>query len=582
MSSAAKAKNKPQAGTYTGADAVVDALRAQGVELIFGMVGGQIMPVYDALYRHHCFGHVLVGHEQGAAHMAEGYARATGKPGVIMTTSGPGATNLVTGLADAFMDSTPVVAITGQVASTLLGNDAFQEADMRGITMPITKHNYQVQNADDLPEIFAEAFYVALSGRPGPVLIDLPRDVAVSPCQPRQATPMPPTGYKPPFKPHPLQVERALSLMAQAQRPVIIAGGGVIHAGAHESLRKLAELTGFPVSTTLMGLGGLPADHPLSLGMPGMHGTGYANLAIYNADLLLVVGCRLDDRVTGNVAKFSPGSKVIHVDVDASEIGKNLECQVPIVGDAGQALAQLLAGAQAWPERPDATAWRKQIDQWKKKYPMVYPKSDDVIAPQWAIQEVGKLLAPEDIVVTGVGQHQMFVAQYYPFRRPRTMISSGGLGTMGFGLPAAIGAQMGAPERQVVCFDGDGSFLMNIQELATAVRYRAPLVAVVLNNAWLGMVAQWQRMFYDRRMSQSETAAPPYDKVAQAFGALGKRVERPEEFVPAMQWALREAKAQKLPVVLDVMIEREAKVLPMVPPGGANAEFIPCQSGDCQ
>ena len=582
MSSAAKAKNKPQAGTYNGADAVVDALRAQGVELIFGMVGGQIMPVYDALYRHHCFGHVLVGHEQGAAHMAEGYARATGKPGVIMTTSGPGATNLVTGLADAFMDSTPVVAITGQVASTLLGNDAFQEADMRGITMPITKHNYQVQNADDLPEIFAEAFYVALSGRPGPVLIDLPRDVAVSPCQPRQATPMPPTGYKPPFKPHPLQIERALSLMAQAQRPVIIAGGGVILAGAHESLRKLAELTGFPVSTTLMGLGGLPADHPLSLGMPGMHGTGYANLAIYNADLLLVVGCRLDDRVTGNVAKFSPGSKVIHVDVDASEIGKNLECHVPIVGDAGQALAQLLAGAQAWEKRPDATAWRKQIDQWKKKYPMVYPKSDDVIAPQWAIQEVGKLLAPEDIVVTGVGQHQMFVAQYYPFRRPRTMISSGGLGTMGFGLPAAIGAQMGAPDRQVVCFDGDGSFLMNIQELATAVRYRAPLVAVVLNNAWLGMVAQWQRMFYDRRMSQSETAAPPYDKVAQAFGALGKRVERPEEFVPAMQWALREAKAQKLPVILDVMIEREAKVLPMVPPGGANAEFIPCQSGDCQ
>lgn len=582
MSSAAKAKSKPQAGTYTGADAVVDALRAQGVELIFGMVGGQIMPVYDALYRHHCFGHVLVGHEQGAAHMAEGYARATGKPGVIMTTSGPGATNLVTGLADAFMDSTPVVAITGQVASTLLGNDAFQEADMRGITMPITKHNYQVQNADDLPEIFAEAFYVALSGRPGPVLIDLPRDVAVSPCQPRQATPMPPTGYKPPFKPHPLQIERALSLMAQAQRPVIIAGGGVILAGAHESLRKLAELTGFPVSTTLMGLGGLPADHPLSLGMPGMHGTGYANLAIYNADLLLVVGCRLDDRVTGNVAKFSPGSKVIHVDVDASEIGKNLECHVPIVGDAGQALAQLLAGAQAWEKRPDATAWRKQIDQWKKKYPMVYPKSDDVIAPQWAIQEVGKLLAPEDIVVTGVGQHQMFVAQYYPFRRPRTMISSGGLGTMGFGLPAAIGAQMGAPDRQVVCFDGDGSFLMNIQELATAVRYRAPLVAVVLNNAWLGMVAQWQRMFYDRRMSQSETAAPPYDKVAQAFGALGKRVERPEEFVPAMQWALREAKAQKLPVILDVMIEREAKVLPMVPPGGANAEFIPCQSGDCQ
>ncbi len=567
---------------YTGADAVVDALRAQGVELIFGMVGGQIMPVYDALYRHRCFGHVLVGHEQGAAHMAEGYARATGKPGVVMTTSGPGATNLVTGLADAFMDSTPLVAITGQVGTSLLGNDAFQEADMRGITMPITKHNYQVQSADELPEVFAEAFYVALSGRPGPVLIDLPRDVAVSECERRQATPLPPTGYKPPFKGHPLQVERALQVIQKAKRPCILAGGGIIHASGHKHLLEFAELLNIPVTTTLMGLGAFPAGHRLDLGMPGMHGTGYANLSIYNSDVLIVTGCRLDDRVTGNVQRFAPSAKIVHIDIDASEMGKNMHCDVGVVGDAGQVLMQMLAGARQWEEKPDTAAWLKQIDGWKAKYPMVYPQSEGIIAPQWAIQETAKLLSSDDIVVTGVGQHQMMVAQYYPFTKPRTLISSGGLGTMGFGLPAAIGAQMGAQDKHVVCFDGDGSFLMNIQELATAVRYRVPLVAIVLNNAWLGMVAQWQRMFFDKRMSQSETAVPPYDKVAEAFGAMGRRVEKPSEFVPALEWALAAAKDNKLPVVLDVMIEREAEVLPMVPPGGANAEFIPCKSGECK
>ncbi|MCB2188143.1 MAG: biosynthetic-type acetolactate synthase large subunit [Deltaproteobacteria bacterium] len=567
---------------YTGSDAVIASLRHQGVEYVFGMVGGQIMPVYDALYQEKHLKHIIVGHEQGAAHMAEGFARATGRVGVVMTTSGPGATNLVTGLADAFMDSTPVVAITGQVSSTLLGNDAFQEADMRGITMPITKHNYQIPSAEELPIMFAEAFYVALSGRPGPVLIDLPRDVAQAPAGELVATPQVPAGYKPPFKGHPLQIERALKAIRAAQRPVILAGGGVIHAGAHAELLRFAEMLDLPVTTTLMALGSFPSDHRLALGMPGMHGTGYANLAIHESDLLIIVGARLDDRVTGAINKFAPQAKVIHVDVDASEIGKNLKCHIPIVGDARPVLSALTKGAASWDSRPDLTAWLATITEWKNRFPMTYPKHESMIMPQQAVEELGRLLDENAVVVTGVGQHQMFTAQFYPFRRPRTFITSGGLGTMGFGLPAACGAKLGRPNDDVVLIDGDGSFLMNIQELCTAVRYNIPLVAVILNNSYLGMVAQWQRMFFDRRMSQSQLQPPPYDKVAQAFGALGRRVEKPEDLRPSLEWALAESRAKKLPVVLDVMVYPEAEVLPMVPPGGANAEFIPCQpNGEC-
>ncbi|BEQ17102.1 biosynthetic-type acetolactate synthase large subunit [Desulfoferula mesophila] len=572
----APAKPQDPQAAYTGADAVVACLKHQGVEVIFGMTGGVISPVYDALFRDGSIKHVIVGHEQGAAHMAEGYARATGKVGVVMTTSGPGATNLVTGLADAFMDSTPMVAITGQVTSNLLGNDAFQEADMRGITMPITKHNYQITSVDELPGVFAEAFFVALSGRPGPVLIDLPKDVSTAPCDHLLAAPSAPTGYKPPYRGQPLQIERALKVMAKAKQPVILAGGGVVTAGASEELRELVRLTGIPVTTSLMGLGTYPAGDELYLGMPGMHGTGYANLALHHADLIVCVGNRLDDRVTGQLDRFAPDAQFIHIDVDASEIGKNLPCLVPIVGDAKPVLIEMIKGVKQWEEKPDFSAWRERIDGWKKCYPMTYQPKPPAISPQAVVELLGRTLPEEAIVVTGVGQHQMYTAQFYPFREPRTLISSGGLGTMGFGLPAAVGAKVGSPDKEVVLIDGDGSFLMTIQELATAVRYKVGVVVLILNNHFLGMVRQWQEMFMDKRQAETDLQPPPYAKVAQAFGGLGREVTTSEELEEAIAWARAEAADKRVPVVLDVAVEREALVLPMVPPGGANADFIPC------
>ncbi len=564
----------------SGADAVIASLHALGVEVVFGMVGGQIMPVYDALHRDGKLRHIIVGHEQGGAHMAEGFARATGKAGVVMTTSGPGATNLVTGLADAMMDSTPVVAVTGQVPSHLLGNDAFQEADMRGITMPITKHNYQLTSADQVAPVFAEAFHLAVSGRPGPVLIDLPKDVTVSQTEILAASGPRLAGQRGAVaKGHPMQIERALKLIRNCRQPVILAGGGVIHAQACDELKALAEYLDIPVTSTLMGLGNIPSDHRLSLGMPGMHGTGYANLALYNSDVLICVGCRLDDRVTGKLEAFAPGAKLVHIDVDASEISKCLPAAVPIVGDAKPVLAALLAGARAWESRPDFSAWHKVLATWRHKYPMGYRQKDGVILPQQAVQEINALMGEDDIVVTGVGQHQMFTAQYYKFKKPRTLITSGGLGTMGFGLPAAIGAKVAMPERQVVCIDGDGSFLMNVQELCTAVRYRIPVVVAVLKNGNLGMVRQWQHMFFEQRHSQSNLACPPYDQVARAFGALGRRVERPEDLASSLRWALKSAEEERLPVVLDIMVDPEEAVLPMVPAGESNINFIPCQVG---
>ncbi len=562
---------------FTGADAVIACLKHQGVDVVFGMVGGAIMPVYDALYRDGSIRHLIVGHEQGAAHMASGYARTSGRPGVVMTTSGPGATNLVTGLADAMMDSTAMVAITGQVVSGLLGNDAFQEADMRGITMPITKHNYQLSSTEELPEVLAEAFFVALSGRPGPVLIDLPRDLGLAPAPPSQAVPLPPSGYKPPYRGNPLQIEKALELLGKAKRPVILAGGGVITAGASDELMGLVRACGAPVTSTLMGLGNFPHDHELSLGMPGMHGTGYANLALYHADVILVVGSRLDDRITGKLDQFAPEAQLIHVDVDDSEIGKNLECAVPVVGDAKPVLKALAQGAVAWDIKPNLSAWYKQIQGWKKKFPMVYPEHPGVLAPQRVIQTMGEMLNEDTVIVTGVGQHQMFTAQYYPFRRPGCFLTSGGLGTMGYGLPAAMGAKLGRPEAEVVLIDGDGSFLMNIQELATAVRYKVPLVAVVLNNNYLGMVRQWQDRFFERRKAETDLKPPPFHEVAKAFGGMGRRVTDPGELETALDWGRRQAAEHSLPVVLEVAVEPAADVLPMVPPGGANADFIPCE-----
>jgi len=570
------AKPQDPKAAYTGSDAVVACLKHQGVEVIFGMTGGAIMPLYDAIFRDGSIQHVIVGHEQGAAHMAEGYARATGKVGVVMTTSGPGATNLVTGLADAFMDSTPMVAITGQVTSNLLGNDAFQEADMRGITMPITKHNYQISSVEELPEVLAEAFFVALSGRPGPVLIDLPKDVMLAPCDHLLAAPSAPSGYQPHYRGNPLQIGRALKVLAQAKQPVILAGGGVITAGAHEELRELAKVTGIPVANTLMGLGAFPADNELSLGMPGMHGTGYANLALHHADVILCVGTRLVDRVTGKLDSFAPKAQFIHIDVDASEIGKNLPCLVPIVGDARPVLAELAKGAAEWKTKPDISEWLSQIKAWKNCYPMVYANKPPAIAPQAVVELLGRILPQETIVVTGVGQHQMYTAQFYPFKEPRTFITSGGLGTMGYGLPAAVGAKIGAPDKEVVLIDGDGSFLMTIQELATAVRYKVGMVVLILNNNFLGMVRQWQEMFLDKRQAETDLQPPPYARVAQAFGGMGRQVMTVDELEPAIAWARQQAAEKHLPVVLDVAVEREALVLPMVPPGGANAEFIPC------
>ena len=565
----------------TGAEAVVASLIQNDVKVVFGMTGGMIMPVYDAMYRHSDIRHIMVGHEQGAAHMADGYARITGKPGVVMTTSGPGATNLVTGLANAMMDSIPMVALTGQINSQLLGSDGFQEADMWGITLPVTKHNYQVTDPETLADVFAEAFLLCQTGRPGPVLIDLPRDVLLAQCSRSLAVPSEPVGYHTPYAPKNGSIGRAIDLFMQAKKPMILAGGGVISAGASRELTALAEKLQVPVATTLMGLGTIPARHPLALGMPGMHGQGYTNLALHGCDLLFVVGCRLDDRVTGKVARFAPEAKLIHIDIDDSELNKILPAAVPILGNAKPCLQAMLDElAEAGP-LPDYSAWRQEIEDLKARYPRSYKKAPDLIAPPQAVEALIPLMEDDDVLVTGVGQHQMYAAQFYPVQTPRSFVSSGGLGTMGFGLPAAIGAKLAAPDKQVVCIDGDGCFLMNLQELNTAVRYNIGLVVVILNNSYLGMVRQWQDLFLDKRRAETRMEPPPYDKVAQAFGGLGRRVEKEEDLAPALEWALTQARLRNLPVVVDVQVDPDALVLPMVPAGGANADFIPCQEEVC-
>lgn len=575
MSAKLKASAPRRAAARTGAEAVIEGLKAEDVDVLFGVTGGAIMPIYDALFRDGSLKHVIVGHEQGGAHMAEGYARVTGKPGVVLTTSGPGATNLVTGLADAIMDSTPLVAITGQVPTSLIGNDAFQEADIRGITMPVTKHNYLVQRADDLPGALAEGFYLARSGRPGPVVIDVPKDISNASTRTPRPTQLCLEGYKPPHEGHPKQIEKALEVLRGAQRPVILAGGGVLHAEAAQELREFAELTGIHVVSTLMGLGNFPIDHPLSLGMPGMHGTGYAILSLYHCDAMVCVGTRLDDRITGKLDEFAPWAKLIHIDIDAAEIGKNVPAVVPIVGHAKPVLRELLRGARGWDDRPDWAPWTRRIEAWRQEYPLRYETLANRVKPQQVIEEVDDLLDDDGIVSTGVGQHQMWTAQYYTFRKPRTWLTSGGLGTMGYGFPAAIGAKLAKPESTVVCIDGDGSFLMTLQELATAVRYRVPVVVAVLNNLYLGMVRQWQHLFFEDRFAETALAPPPFDAVAQAFGGLGKRVERPEDVRPALKWALAQAEEKRLPVVLDIMVDATECVYPMVPAGRANKDFIP-------
>lgn len=558
----------------TGAQAVLECLKREGVDVVFGLPGGVLLPLYDAIYNSE-IRHILVRHEQGAAHMADGYARATGKVGVCIATSGPGATNLVTGIATAYMDSVPMVAITGQVNTFLIGKDAFQEADITGITLPITKHNYLLRSAREIPQVFREAFYIARSGRPGPVLIDLPRDVTVEEMEfnwPEVNLP----GYHPSVKAHEMQIKKAAKALMEAERPVIYAGGGVKFADAHRELFDLAVKINAPVTTTLMGVGCFPEDHPLSLGMLGMHGTKYANYTIQESDLILAVGARFDDRVTGKVSSFAPRAKIIHIDVDPAEIGKNVRVDIPLVGDAKNALAGLIKEVKPKPR----SAWNDKVDSWKSDYPLKYLPDMNIIKPQYVIEKLCEL-APDAIITTEVGQNQMWAAQFFVHKDPHKFISSGGLGTMGYGFPAAIGAKMGMPDCEVIDIAGDGSFLMNSQELATAVVNDIPVKVAIINNGCLGMVRQWQELFFGKRYSATilGRTSPDFVKLAEAYGAVGLRATKPSEVEPVIKAAL----ASDRPTLMDFIVSPVEKVSPMVPAGAAISEILElewCEESD--
>lgn len=541
----------------SGAEILIKSLMAEGVDTIFGYPGGQVLPIYDALYDAD-IRHILTRHEQGAAHAADGYARASGRPGVCLATSGPGATNLVTGIANAYMDSVPMVALTGQVPMPMLGRDSFQEADITGITLPITKHNYIVKNIDDLATTVKEAFHIATTGRPGPVLIDIPRDVSGGLTEYEEPGPVNLPGYRPVVEPDQEQLLRAARAIMESERPVIYSGGGVVNSGAHEELKQLAEMLLAPVATTLMGLGGFPGDHPLSVGMLGMHGSKYANYAICETDLLIGVGARFDDRVTGKLDAFASEATIIHMDIDPAEIDKNVRCNIPIVGDVKIVLQQLIKILQPRLE----SAWRDKINQWKKEFPMNFD-DNGTLKPQKIIREIYNVTKGQALIATDVGQHQMWAAHYYTYTKPRSFISSGGLGTMGFGLPAAIGVQAACPDETVFSISGDGSIQMNIQEMMTAVSYELPVKVAVMNNGFLGMVRQWQELFYNRRYSYTELVNPDFVKLSEAYGGAGLRVTKPTQVVPALEEALSINK----PVMLDFIIEREGNVMPMVPPG---------------
>ncbi len=560
----------------TGAKMIVEALKREGVEVIFGYPGGAIIDVYDELYKTPEIRHVLVRHEQGATHAADGYARASGKVGVAIVTSGPGATNTVTGIATAYMDSIPIVVLSGQVPTKLIGNDAFQEVDIVGITRPCTKHNFLVKDIRDLPRIMKEAFYIARSGRPGPVLVDLPKDIQQAKGEFDYPEEIRLRSYNPVYNPHPKQVERAYRLLEKSNRPIILVGGGVIHSGAHEAVKELAERLNIPVTMTLMGLGGFPGTHEQSLGMLGMHGTYYANMAVANSDLILAVGARFDDRVTGKVDAFAPMAKIIHIDIDPTSIQKNVKVDVPIVGDCRLAIEKLLEivkevdrPVKVWKEQ--FKEWWEQIDLWRRRYPLSYKQEEGVIKPQFVIEKLYELTKGRAVITTEVGQNQMWTAQFYKFDEPRTLLSSGGLGTMGYGFPAAIGAQFARPDRLVVDVAGDGSIQMNIQELATAMEQRLPIKIVILNNGFLGMVRQWQELFYERRYSATAfQLVPDFVKLAEAYGATGMKITHPDDVEPALKKALE---INSL-VILDFIIAPEEGVFPMVPAGKATTEMI--------
>jgi len=556
----------------TGAQILVDSLVQEGVEVVFGYPGGVLLGIFDVLYDTD-MRFVLTRHEQGAAHAADGYARSTGKVGVCIATSGPGATNLVTGIATAYMDSVPLVAITGQVPTEMIGGDAFQEADIVGITRPVTKHSYLVQDVCDLPRVVKEAFYIASTGRPGPVLIDMPKDVAACKTASSKLDSAEIKGYKPTLKGNPKQIERAARVIEKASRPVIYAGGGVIISGAGEEIKKLAESQDIPVTMTLLGLGSYPGDGPLSLGMLGMHGTYYANMAVSESDLLIAVGARFDDRVTGNIEEFAPDATVVHIDIDPSAISKNVQVDYPIVGDVKTVLKELnqkINGPDQLRKRSRRN-WLEQIDTWKSEHPLYYEPSDKVIKPQFVVEKIHEVTKGEAIICTEVGQNQMWAAQFYRFQKPRRFLSSGGLGTMGYGFPAAIGAQLGNPGALVFDVAGDGSFQMNVQELATAVQNALPVNVAILNNRFLGMVRQWQELFYDRRYSNTCLAVEPdFKSLAEAYGARGFLVTDPAD----VEEVIKEAVNTPGPCIMDFRVDREENVFPMVPAGESIRNMI--------
>ena len=549
--------------TRTGAQILVDTLLTEGVEHIFGIPGGVVIPIFDALYESP-LDVVLTRHEQGAGHAADGYARASGRVGVCLVTSGPGATNLTTAIATANFDSVPFVAFTGQVRTNLIGNDAFQEADVTGITRPITKHNFLVRRVDDLAHTIRAAFHIARTGRPGPVVVDLPLDVSNAQTDLPIPTEIHLPGYRPHVKGNARQIQLAAEAINSAKRPLIYAGGGVIIATAADELRRLAETANIPVTTTLMALGAFPEHSPLALKMLGMHGTAYANYAMQHADCIIAVGARFDDRITGKLDEFAPEREcIIHIDIDPASISKNIAVDIPVVGDARRILAQLLEHIKP----AEHTAWRALIDEWKAKHPLSYDATDGTVKPQFVIQQIYEATRGEAIICTEVGQNQMWAAQWYTYSKPRQFISSGGLGTMGFGFPAAIGAQTACPDRIVFDIAGDGSIQMNIQELSTAVQRKLPVKIAILNNGFLGMVRQWQEMFFDRRYASTvlSDGNPDFVKVAEAYGARGIRIEHPDQVRPAIDDAL----ATEGPVVMDFRINPEENVFPMVPSGAA-------------
>ncbi|MFA1821961.1 biosynthetic-type acetolactate synthase large subunit [Virgibacillus oceani] len=553
----------------TGADLLIESLMDEGVDTIFGYPGGAVLPIYDALYRSDAtFEHVLARHEQGSIHAAEGYARVTGKAGVVLATSGPGATNLITGLTDAMMDSLPLVVFTGQVADSVIGTDAFQEADVMGVTTPVTKYNYQIHHTEDLPSIVKEAFHIATTGRPGPVVIDIPKNISAEIAEIHVKKDFYLPGYQPNKHPNPLQITKLSQAIGRSKKPVILAGAGVLFANASEELKEFAVKYDLPVANTLLGLGSFPGTHPLSLGMAGMHGSYAANTALYECDLLINIGARFDDRLTGNLQSFAPEAKVAHIDIDPAEIGKNVTTEIPVVADAKETLQSLL---KMKIEAPEQEKWKNELKQNKHEFPFWYEKPQQYLSPQWLLERIYKTSDGEAIVTTDVGQHQMWAAQYYAFDKPNRWVTSGGLGTMGFGFPAAIGAQLGLPDDLVIAVVGDGGFQMTLQELSVIYERNLPVKVMIVNNQALGMVRQWQETFYDKRYSESILHTnPDFVKLAESYGIRGIKVEDESE-VPGM---LEDIFSYNGPVVVDCRIAQGEKVYPMIAPGKGLNEMI--------